>query len=200
MIPLNVTEIWLQLRQSLRQDIADVWKMQFPLSISEDFTQISILRTIYLFQQKEDRPIDSYRTASLPMDFNRCLGRNWSDERSGFGPCQNPAHGLGLVTHQLYEYLVVIDSKNALILFRDNDQMTHKSILAVFQVQISPENFKISKMQHMITDGGMLNLGFKPGDCALHPNLPLLAFTTFFSINLWFFQSCELVSNARLDM
>lgn len=174
--------------------------MQFPLSICEDLSHISVLRTVFLFQWKEHEPMNSYRLASLPMDFDRCLRDNWSEERSGFGPCQDsgasPPVGLKLGSHQLYEYRIAIDSKNACITFRDNDQMTQKSVLAVFQVQVSPENFRISKVQHMITDGRILGLGH----CALHPIFSLIAFTTCFSIDLWWFQSSEIAQNTRLGI
>ena len=195
LIPLDVSEIWLQLRQSFRQEIGDVWRMQFPLAICDDLSYISILRTIYFFPLIENKLMDSYRLALLPMDFERSLSLNWSDERLGFGPYQDcgvsrPA-GFKLVSHQLYEYRIIIDSKNALIIFRDNNQMTQRSVLAVFQIQVSPENFGISKVQHMMTDGRIIG----SGHVALHPSMPILAFDTCFSINLWLFQSSKFAQN-----
>lgn len=183
---LEGTEIWLLLRQSLRHDMMNTWKMQIPLSISEDIKSFSALRTVYRISENPKVPGEWLaRSAILPLDSHPYSHHNWSDDRKGFGPCLNTQIPLSFqwATHTLYEYRLVLapQAQYAAVV-----EPSTPSNIAIYEIEEQAEKLIVSEKNSIPCDQLVGRL-----PCIFHPYLPLVAFCTCFGISLWSFLSSK---------
>ncbi|KAL9121120.1 MAG: hypothetical protein Q9187_002326 [Circinaria calcarea] len=187
-IPLDKSEVWMQVRQSTRQQISGSWRMQFPITISNNVSLFAVLRTIFIVRRDEGEVSTelAYAYAVLPLGFHEKLQYNWSDNKMGFGPVkhmgQSALHQIG--THSIYEYSLKFALSGEYLIFRD------AFIIAVFKVQTTHNRFNVVLYRHIISknDGFLLGVG----KFAMHPYLPVVVFGTPYAVTLWKLEPGEL--------
>lgn len=178
----------MQVRQSARQGVSGSWRMQFPVTISNNVSLFAVLRTIFIVRRDEGevRTELAYAYAVLPLGFHEKLQYNWSDNKMGFGPVKymgRPAlHQIG--THSLYEYSLGFALSGEYLIFRD------ASVIAVFRIQSTHNRFDIVLYRHIILKNDVFRLGV--GKFAMHPYLPLVVFGTPYAVTLWKLEPGEL--------
>ena len=182
-INLVSKEIWLQVRESLRQEILNTWKMQFPLSIRADLRAFSVLRTIFLTESLCHKSSITLRQIELPLNHDDRLRTAWSNDRKGFEPVQPrndvPAT-LQLVKHDVYAYDIILSPNGRYACFLDYDFWT--SFFSVFEVEKIPgagaRLVSTCKANLCILNG-------QYGKPSFHPSEPLLCGPTLQGIFIW---------------
>jgi hypothetical protein len=190
-IQLEEEEIWMQLRHSLTQEIFNVWKMQFPLAISDNVRIFSILRTIFFFREKKNGDPNSVEVASvvMPLEMHQQMRYNWSEHRTGFKAARisNTPVTLQLVRHELYKYCLTFGPGGRQVVFRDAESW-HTGTIALFDLDCAGESISLKRFI-LVTAG--LSRRHLDLLSAVHPHASLLAFMSNDRIFLWDFASCK---------
>ncbi|KAF5694953.1 heterokaryon incompatibility protein het-E-1 [Fusarium denticulatum] len=139
-IPLQATEVALQLRQAFRQEHLATWKASFPLSISFNGYSICVLRTVY---QVTIEPTSSkllIRSCRMPLEEIRGIQKFWEYGLKIHDP--NYALSIGLpptlqlLQRQVYKYRTIFDASSHYIFFQDAKKF-EAPLLAVFKIECS---------------------------------------------------------------
>jgi hypothetical protein len=188
-INLESKEVWLQVRQSLRQEILNTWRMQFPLSIRADLCAFSVLRTIFLTESLCHNTNITLRQIELPLDHDDRLRTAWSSDRKGFEPVQPRSDvptTLQLVKHDVYAYDIILSPNGRYVCFLDYDFW--KSFFSVFEIE------RIPRAGARVVSTCEANLGIlngQHGRPSFHPSEPLLCGPTLRGIFIWDFLKGE---------
>lgn len=124
-IPLEPSEVALQMRQSFRHEHDVSWKTSFPMAISPNGLSLVILRTVYQISHESllrSRP--SWRSSILPLHTIDNLWDRWIESRlRPFNPvtsslqCLPPT--LRLLSRDWYRYSTTFSSDSRYLLFSD---------------------------------------------------------------------------------
>ncbi|KAM0080950.1 hypothetical protein ACKRZS_006880 [Fusarium odoratissimum] len=139
-IPLQPTEVALQMRQAFRQEHLTTWKASFPFSISFNGYSICILRTIY---QVTIEPASSkllIRSCRIPLEGIAGIQKFWDYGLKAHDPSYALSIGLPptlqLLQRQLYTYRTIFDVNSHHIFFQDAKKF-EAPLLAVFKIECS---------------------------------------------------------------
>ncbi|KAF4958947.1 hypothetical protein FGADI_2026 [Fusarium gaditjirri] len=139
-IPLQATEVALQMRQAFRQEDLTTWKASFPFSISFNGYSICVLRTIY---QVTVEPASSnllIQSCRIPLENIAGIQRFWDDGLKAHDPSYALSIGLPptlqLLGRQVYTYRTIFDANSHYIFFQDAKKF-EAPLLAVFKIERS---------------------------------------------------------------
>jgi len=188
-LPLDESEVWLQMRQSFRQEYTDSWKTSFPLVISGDTHSFVVLRTLYTLQPATDSSPALWRSVIIPMDFSKAVSDKWSDDLEVFDPhkesIRNLPPALQFLHRSMYQYSFSFSSNGRFLFFSDSCQdLFIYSQVAVFEIQ--------NKHQLDVRVVAAGTIGSRQwgliDKVAFHPTFPLLVMCNGGFVNLWNFE------------
>ncbi|KAL5584346.1 hypothetical protein FOVSG1_013735 [Fusarium oxysporum f. sp. vasinfectum] len=137
-IPLQATEVALQMRQAFRQEHFSTWKASFPFSISFNGYSICVLRTIY--RVTIDLVLSKLRIRScrIPLEEIARIQHFWDDRLKIHDPSYSLSIGLPptlqLLQRKVYTYRTIFDMHSHHILFQDAKKF-EEPLLAFFEIK-----------------------------------------------------------------
>jgi hypothetical protein len=187
-IPLDIDEVWLQMRQNLI--LQHTWKVHFPIEIGSSAQVFSVLRKVYYLELLENNKKLKVKSASLSIDFNKSVQRMWSTD-------PRKAHTIwgydvkNCSPRTIYLYWLCFSPDGQFVFFLD--QHNKQSNAAVFEVMKQVNGFKLElvSVTSRISSNRFLNFHLNPRRPKLffHPSERLVAFSTCGSGLLWPFSS-----------
>lgn len=186
-IPLETSEIALQMRQAFRHEHESSWKTSFPTAISPDGLTLSILRTLYQFSRTSIRSEPTWKTTILPLDSIEGIRQKWGHDLGVFEPNRpNIEHlptALRLLHRDWYTYTTTFSPDCRYLLFADH-QAPFRRNLVLFE-NFSTSNAGISTVSSINFRAARTELRF----IIFHPTLPLIAFVYGQSVWTWNFKA-----------
>ncbi|KAH7164966.1 hypothetical protein DER46DRAFT_558403 [Fusarium sp. MPI-SDFR-AT-0072] len=159
-IPLQATEVALQMRQAFRQEHFSTWKASFPFSISFNGYSICVLRTIYRVTIDPVLSKLRIRSCRMPLEEITRIQHFWDDRLK----THDPSYALSirlpptlqLLQRKVYTYRTMFDMHSRYVFFQDAKKF-EAPLLAVFEmnetssgelqvrvVAVAPEEFMSS--------------------------------------------------------
>lgn len=85
-VPLDMEEVWLQMRQSLHEFDRGEFRTAFPTAISHDLRSLVVLRTVYVFELENYSSAPRMKQALIPMTQSADHKFKWTDDLAAFDP------------------------------------------------------------------------------------------------------------------
>lgn len=188
-LPLHGSEVWLQMRQSFRQEYTDCWKTSFPLVISDDARSFVVLRTLYALQPATDSSPASCRSVIIPMNMSEAISQNWSDDLEVFDPhkesIRNLPPALQLLHRSLYRYSFSFSSNGRFLFFSDYRQ----EIFAQNQLVVLEIHGANELGVEVVATGGVQSQAYGLiNKVTFHPKFELLVLCNGDIVSLWNFK------------
>lgn len=192
-IPLDEAEIWLQMRQSFRQEYQDNWKTSFPLTIRDDAHAFVVLRTLFVLRTATQSTPASIKSTVIPMDFEQSLEDVWTDKLRVFNPhaekIKDLPPALQLFHRCSYLYSICFSPNGRYIFFSDRKKHLLTASLAVFEISASD----ILRVE--LTGKGELLLAWHDNlATAFHPEAEFLVLWNLGHLVLWHFKRRKMTS------
>jgi hypothetical protein len=134
-IPMDTSEVVLQMKQSFRHESDASWKTSFPLSISSDGLYLCILRTLYRLQLPSSRTVSTWKSIVLPLDTVPSTQDKWDGRLRQFDPenihIKPLPVSLRLLHRDWYTYCTIFSPDGRFLLFADH-QVPFKRNLIMF--------------------------------------------------------------------
>jgi ABC-type dipeptide/oligopeptide/nickel transport system ATPase component len=184
-IPLEDTEIWIQLRQSLHRDTSS-WRTSFPMAISEDAKSFVILRRLFVINSSRNLRSSSVTSVTIPMDFSHHLEENWFADTTTTAK-QSPSEPTSLRWFpNLYTYFLTFSADGHYLCFTDSHRASYvtKSCLAVFEIGDSKD------LNVTLVGGILYDIRFRHAinSITFHPTCDLVAIYNDGQVDIWRFR------------
>jgi hypothetical protein len=181
-IPLDNSEVWLHMRQSLYEKTSGEWSTSFPAVISNDVRSFVILRTLFVFHVPTTTTAATYQKAVLKIDFAESHQDRWTKCLKPFNPLDDKIRDRPLkwIHRDRYTYTITLSPNSRYLSFMDYDLSTN---LAIFEIIL--ENTLRTEFIGHITGGVLSRSSFKT---AFHPSEDLIAISSATVVCLWAFR------------
>ncbi|KAL6895108.1 hypothetical protein GGI43DRAFT_411863 [Trichoderma evansii] len=190
-IPLNESEVWLQMRQSLYEQSQGEWKTAFPSAISPDGNSVVILRTLFAFDEPHRNSWSKWREILIAVDFGKEHSAKWTDELTPFDPNHPRIHGrpLQFLYRNRYTYEFTFSSDSRYLAFTDNMRgeafAMYEAHFAIFEI-VSRGTLKADQIATRIFGS---NFHRNQLTVCFHPCHDLVALCIGNLIELWNFRT-----------
>ena len=190
-VPLDACEIWLAMRQLLRQTHRGDWRTAFPMSISPTGRFVAVLRTVYSLRNVKGSV--KWESVVLPIDFTKAHCDQWTGDLDTFDPtdewkfrrCQNPA---------LYRYSIAFSPSEQYLLFTDNpDSKYHYAVFGIYsnpKLQLGRINYSCCEDKSAVLVSTTIA---RFQQARFHHNVDLIVICEKAIIYLWAFRYGELI-------
>lgn len=200
-IPIEPSEIWLQLSQTLLRD-----KLQFPLSIGRDASCFTVLRTFYMLRSQNQMRVLECKSEILPLPMTEENESYWAFPSTESGRLMLDDY-YRFKDHQwkrVYLYWIYFDEQNQCLCFIDQIRAAPTNFI-VFRIQdrfvntIATRPTVIARARKWLKSfssqcvigreyGSFDQRDEKLFELAFHPYLSILAVTSRVGVFLWKFD------------
>jgi hypothetical protein len=183
-IPLDPSEVALQMKQSFRHECHASWKTSFPTAISPDGLTLVILRTVY--QISNERRLNSsprWRASVLPLHtIDGLQDKRTQSKLHAFNPAtpnlQHLPPALRLLSRDWYRYSITFSADSRHLLFSDHFE-AFIGHLVLFQILDGGAVRLVANTTFHCVKARSIQL------TAFHPELTVLAFVSTGHVYLW---------------
>lgn len=179
-IPLDESEIWLHMRQSLREKDIGQWITSFPIVIGPDAKSVIILRTLYVFYNTDNTSKSlSYHKTLIDVSFTEKHRTKWAHDQLSFDPQNERLRDtlLKSIYRDWYSYSFEFHPNGRFVYFKDYQVFNYLAIYEIKrQQQPRIEILDWKCFSIMLPDN--LRVGF-------HPAASVIAISTTAEVSLW---------------
>lgn len=185
-IPLDESEVWLHMRQSLREKDIGQWITSFPIVFGPDAKSLIVLRTLYVFYNADctSKPL-SYHKTLINVDITDSHRSKWAHDLVSFDPQNGRLSNTPLksIYRDWYSYSFEIHPNGRFLLFKDYLILNY---LAIYEIEnhSQPRAKLLGWKCFPIMLQDNLRVGF-------HPTASIVAISTTTEVSLWNFQAGE---------
>ncbi|KAI5864446.1 hypothetical protein GGS23DRAFT_596079 [Durotheca rogersii] len=194
-IPLQASEIALQMRQAFRQELFTSWKASFPLSISPDGYSMSILRTVYRVSIDPSSSKLQFQSCLIPLQDIQAIQHLWDDRLKPFDPEACLRAGLPptlqLLHRRIYTYCTLFNADSRYLFFQDS-RRAEPPTLAVFEIIESAQDHSLRAQVVAVAPGIVGGFWLGPLQLAtakFHPKWKLIVFAIKNIVSIWDFSN-----------